>query len=156
MDRCYDASLTQGSFTAVKTHFNAIMNPLSLWLTGPCKFVAGRRAEGIDSREQHTEPNTPCSVLVQVVPPKSLPPPRQLLLPLLLLHGVGQQRATHRGGGVGPAPWQAGAILLVLDAFLLAKQQQVPLGGCAACAGVCAGWKKAQIYRRGHQMASRK
>ena len=37
------------------------------------------------------------------------PPPRQLLLPLLLplllsQHGVGRQRAAHRGRGVGPAP----------------------------------------------------
>jgi hypothetical protein len=54
------------------------------------------------------------------------PPPRQLLLPLLLSqHGVGRQRAAHRGRGVGPAPRQAGAILLVPDALLVTGQHQV-------------------------------
>ena len=61
---CYDASLTQGSFTAVKIHCNVTMNLLSLRLSWLCEFVACSREQGSDSREQHTEPNTPCSVLV--------------------------------------------------------------------------------------------
>ena len=60
----HDASLTQGSFTAVKIHCNVTMNLLSLRLSGLCEFVACSREQGSDSREQHTEPNTPCSVLV--------------------------------------------------------------------------------------------
>jgi hypothetical protein len=56
--------MTQGSFTAVKIHCNVTMNSLSLRLSGSYEFVACSRVQGIDSREQHTEPNTPCSVLV--------------------------------------------------------------------------------------------
>ena len=56
-------SLTQGSFTAVRIHCNVTRNPLSLRLSGSCDSVACSREQVIDSREQHTEPNTPCSVL---------------------------------------------------------------------------------------------
>ena len=55
---------TSDLFTTVKIHCNVTMNRLSLRLSGLCEFVAYSREQGIDSREQHTEPNTPCSVLV--------------------------------------------------------------------------------------------
>ena len=48
----------------MKIHCNVTMNLLSLRLSGLCEFVACSREQGSDSREQHTEPNTPCSVLV--------------------------------------------------------------------------------------------
>jgi hypothetical protein len=81
----------------VKIHCNVTMNSLSLRLSGSYEFVACSRMQGIDSREQHTEPNTPCSVLVLAFRHPRLyftHPPS--LYNNIYLKGYNQQRTRHK------------------------------------------------------------